>query len=181
MNTSNALISVSSSSVNTKKRARARKGRELWTLPVSKNFYNRLIDKAAVILRDIRAAEGMLEHLRGFIDNYLSTGKVPSPRDVRYSVFLVFTCLRPEIDAAVVRSAGARRRAAERREAKKATPEPRNVEAADVAVSDLQDDAAEVVSPAENLLKAGFVSDKRRRILSKRMRKYLDTRHRPAK
>lgn len=150
MNTENALITVSTQSVNTKNRGRSvsRKPKEEWTMPVSKNFYNRLLEKAEKILRDIRSVPGMVEHIRRFIDNYLTMGKVPTNRDVRYSIFVVFTCLRPEIDAAMARSAAARRRAAERREAKKATSEPLTVEAADAAVYGLQDDAVKNVGAA---------------------------------
>lgn len=94
-----------------------------WTKPVSKKFYNHLIDKVSGILDTLRAP-WVMEQIRTFIDNYLTSREINSSLDLRYSPFVIFITLRPEIDAAIERSAAARRRAALRREAAQETPTP---------------------------------------------------------
>lgn len=125
MNTSNAIVSVNGLSSNTKKRAK----KELWTLPVSKKFYERFFDKVRGVLDDMRAP-WIIDDLRRMIDNYLADREVPVGIDFRYVPFVIFMSLRPEIDAAIERSAAARLRAAARRAAKAAVLEvPASTEA----------------------------------------------------
>lgn len=127
MNTSNAIIPINGSTTTGNKKNRSnkspRKAAPKWTLPVSKKFYERLIHKILHLLREIHLGAEHVETMHILIYKYLTTRYTPMAREVRYSLFLIFYCLKPEIDAAVERSAAARRRATERREAKNAAEE----------------------------------------------------------
>ncbi len=83
MNTSNAIIPVGNSENIGKKRNRApkRQPRETWTKPVSKKFYNHLIDKVSGILDTLRAP-WVMEQIRTFIDNYLTSREINSSLDL---------------------------------------------------------------------------------------------------
>lgn len=135
MNTSHAIVTVGNES---RKRtgAQTRQLKEARTLPVSTKFYKRLTDKVLGILKEIHApqlAEPMIE----FIDRYLADREVAPQDNLRYSLFIIFTALRPEIDAAIERSAAARRRAAERREARSFAAEAKETGVATTAAEEI--------------------------------------------
>lgn len=88
-------------------------------LPVSKQFYNKLIQSAHRISTELGCADDKMEWLILLIDDYLLSRKTVDRADLSADdmadVYIVFVCLRQEIDKAISRSERARLRAAERR------------------------------------------------------------------
>ena len=119
MNTQNAIVTVSANFRSHKPRfSRTRSAKERWTKPVSKAFYEKLRLRCEQIFEEMRYGSGWVMNFMPAVDRYISTGETPGMCDE--GIRIVFICLRYEIDMALERSAKARKRAAERREAKEA-------------------------------------------------------------
>lgn len=119
MNTQNAIVTVSANFRSHKPRfSRTRSAKERWTKPVSKAFYEKLRLRCEQIFEEMRYGSGWVMNFMPAVDRYISTGETPGMCDE--GIRIVFICLRYEIDMALKRSAKARKRAAERREAKEA-------------------------------------------------------------
>lgn len=88
-------------------------------LPVSKQFYNKLIQSAHQIFSELGCSDDKFEWLTLLIDDYLLSRKTVDRADLSADdmadVYVVFVCLRQEIDKAISRSERARLRAAQRR------------------------------------------------------------------
>lgn len=119
MNTQNAIISVTSGrriiAKRNPPRSKGESKKEKWTRPVSKAFYEKLCRRCEQIFEDLRYGHGWVRNFMPVVDRYLSTGEMPGQYD--NGIMTVFICLRHEIDMALERSAKARKRAAERRNA----------------------------------------------------------------
>lgn len=91
-----------------------------WDKPVSQSFYQKLIGRVEEIFRSLGYARGWRDEFMKFIDLYLMSGECPQRRYCDEFVLTMFYSLKGEVDAAVRRSASARRRATERRARKEA-------------------------------------------------------------
>lgn len=147
MNTQNAIVTVSANFRSHKCHfSRSKSAKERWTKPVSKAFYEKLRLRCEQIFEEMRYGCGWVVNFMPAVDKYISTGETPGMCDE--GIRIVFICLRHEIDMALERSAKARKRAAERREAKEAaqttTPadEPRQEE-----TGTLPTDTSDAVTP----------------------------------
>lgn len=94
-------------------------GKSKYKLPVSRAFYKRIKEKARKIIAGLSLADSAAEQLHAYISNYINNGVVPECPSVPDAPYIVFSVLRLDIDEAMKRSVAARRRAAERREARK--------------------------------------------------------------
>lgn len=101
-------------------------------LPVSKQFYNKLIQSAHRIFSELGCSDDKMEWLTLLIDDYLLSRKTVDRTDLSADdmadVYVVFVCLRQEIDKAISRSERARLRAAERRNRRSAEKPRQSVE-----------------------------------------------------
>ena len=142
MNTQNAIVTVSANFRSQKRHfSRSSSAKERWTKPVSKAFYEKLRLRCEQIFEEMRYGSGWVMNFMPTVDRYISTGETPGMCDE--GIRIVFICLRHEIDMALERSAKARKRAAERREAKEAAhDEPRQEE-----TSTLPTDKSDAVTP----------------------------------
>lgn len=79
--------------------------------------YQKISDKALCLLKDFGVGTLTWQTcVMQLIDAYLLHGIQPAKRECDFYVFIVFKCLKYDVDAARVRSEAARRQAAARRE-----------------------------------------------------------------
>lgn len=91
--------------------------RKEWDKPVSMRAYQKISDKALCLLKDFGVGTLTWQAcVMQLIDTYLLHGIQPAKRECDFYVFIVFKCLKYDVDAARVRSEAARRQAAARRE-----------------------------------------------------------------
>lgn len=91
-----------------------------WDKPVSQSFYQKLVSRVEEIIHALGYARGWRDEFMKLIDLYLKSGECPQRRYCDEFVFAMFYSLKGEVDAAVRRSANARRRAIERRAGREA-------------------------------------------------------------
>lgn len=133
-------------------------------LPVSKQFYNKLIQSARRIFSELGCSDDKMEWLTLMIDDYLLSRKTVDRADLSADdmadVYVVFVCLRQEIDKAISRSERARLRAAERRSRRSAEKPRQSVEPPTASVDSATsahtaDTSTNVVKPLIPTLSAG--------------------------
>lgn len=133
-------------------------------LPVSKQFYNKLIQSARRIFSELGCSDDKIEWLTLMIDDYLLSRKTVDRADLSADdmadVYVVFVCLRQEIDKAISRSERARLRAAERRSRRSAEKPRQSVEPPTASVDSATsahtaDTSTNVVKPLIPTLSAG--------------------------
>lgn len=111
---------------SSKSDSRTGKPQEVWDKPVSKRYYERLRAKVSGIVHAFGYVRGYTDEMMKCIDRYLANGEVPVRRYCDEEFLILFFALRADIDEAIMRSASARRRAAERRECKEAENREKN-------------------------------------------------------
>lgn len=104
--------------------------KEVWPYPVSRAFYEKIRAKGEQIFKDLGYGRLWNDELMKLINEYMLHGERPQRSWADETLLTIFSCLRLEIDQAIRRSADARRRAAERREAREAENVSRNDEQA---------------------------------------------------
>lgn len=142
----------------------SRRGNRKSELPVSKQFYNKLIQSARRIFSELGCSDDKMEWLTLMIDDYLLSRKTVDRADLSADdmadVYVVFVCLRQEIDKAISRSERARLRAAERRSRRSAEKPRQSVEPPTASVDSATsahtaDTSTNVVKPLIPTLSAG--------------------------
>lgn len=108
-------------------------------LPVSAKYHQRLLDRVARIVENLKLRDEFRRIVIKLIDRYITTGTYDRDLGAGYvESLIIFLSLKDEIDSAMARSRRAREIAAARREAKN-----RDMEAATITVT------AEAIEPAE--------------------------------
>lgn len=142
----------------------ARRSNRKSDLPVSKQFYNKLIQSARRIFSELGCSDDKMEWLTLLIDDYMLSRKTIDRADLSADdmadVYVVFVCLRQEIDKAISRSERARLRAAERRSRRPAEKPRQSVEPPTASVDSTTsahtaDTSTNVVKPLIPTLSAG--------------------------